>query len=489
MLEAQLIFDRYHATMDQFASGEHALIGGKPLADLPATFYVSQRKLSFAPCVGHERLLEGLMRRNIDVPRARFLREDKAGLSRTAERLASTSNPFLIRCVKPGTIMFAREPFADITGPFAETQMMEVRFEHAFDEPMTVAGRALAIRLDAGERWISDFSLRRDGSLGRAVDIAKYSYIGGFDDTSNMEAAFLLDINAVGTMAHYLVQAFLVSSRYPQRSEKGVRKHFQQACFEQWLDAHPKGTTLLLDTITLRLGVIHTIRAAKSSEGRRGALRAVRIDSGNLIKNALWVRAMLDANALEDVKIILTSDLDRNLIAEIVKRCPAVYGFGVGTKLAAEVENVAGVIFKLSQIDDLPTLKCSETPGKETLPGRLQVWRCIDHEGFFVKDVIGTDGWAASEQDRKEFSSAFPLLQPWWGNAFKTDFLPYEQPRMPTIQEQRVFVQQQVKRFRDIHNYPVELSSLTKERIRYLTEMMTRDEMGESGVVMVDYPS
>ena len=52
----------------------------------------------------------------------------------------------------------------------------------------------------------SNAALRRNGDIERAVDIATYAFIGGFNDTSNMEAAHRLDIPAVGTIAHYWQQ-------------------------------------------------------------------------------------------------------------------------------------------------------------------------------------------------------------------------------------------------------------------------------------------
>lgn len=475
MPKARLGFDRYHGTMGNFSLKEESDIQGKLLADVNARFYITQRKLPFAPCVGHERLLESLVARHFDAPRLRFLREDKAGLSLLADRLTKTGFPFKIRTVRPGTIMFAQEPLADIEGPFVETQLQEVSFEHAFDDPMTIAGNAFAIRLEAGDRWLSDFSLRRDGTLDRSCDVARYSYIAGFNDTSNMEAAFLLDLNAVGTMAHYLVQAFASYMYHPELDVSGKEKHFQQVAFERWLDAHPNGTTLLLDTISVKLGTIHAIRAANSSEARKKALKAVRIDSGNLVRYARWVRAMLDANGLTEVKIILTSDLDAKKIREIVHECGFVFGFGVGTKLAAEVENVAGVIFKLCAIGGLPTLKCSETKGKETFPGSLQVWRCIDRDNFYVKDVITRFGEPAPTG--KNIRSTIPLLESFWNGGQKMI--------VPSDEEQRTFVLAQREQFRSIKNYPVEVSAELASVRDEIVGLMKDDEIGEEGIIMV----
>ncbi len=183
-----------------------------------------------------------------------------------------------IRAVRPGTIMFPQQPFADITGRFGLTQAQEIKFEHAFDLPMTTASVAMQFRMAAGDRWLSDFSLRRNGDIERAVDIATYAFIGGFNDTSNMEAAHRLDIPAVGTEAHYWQQAYLEYLYEPEIEPRtGQPKHFEQVAFERWLDANPNGTTLLLDTIDVYMGAVHASMAATSTAARRKAFKGFRV--------------------------------------------------------------------------------------------------------------------------------------------------------------------------------------------------------------------
>jgi len=245
-----LNFDRYHAAMGDASYKEVTRVHDKPLSETPATFYCTQRKLPFAPVLGHERLIRLLVDSQIDRPRLRFLEQDRGGLQRFAKAIEDIQFAGSIRAVRPGTIMFPQQPFADITGKFGLTQAQEIKFEHAFDLPMTTASRAMQFRMAAGERWLSDFSLRRNGDIERAVDIATYAFIGGFNDTSNMEAAHRLDIPAVGTEAHYWQQAYLEYLYEPEIEPRtGRPKHFEQVAFERWLDANPNGTTLLLDTI------------------------------------------------------------------------------------------------------------------------------------------------------------------------------------------------------------------------------------------------
>src|SRR6476661_4044818 len=333
-----LNIDRYHAAMGDASFKDVTSLHDGRLSDAEATFYVTQRKLRFAPCLGHARLVRLLVDSQIDRPRLRFLEQDRGGLQRFAKAIEDIQFVGAIRAVRPGTIVFAQQPFADITGAFGLTQAQEIKFEHAFDLPMTTAATAMQFRMAAGEqRWLSDFSLRRNGDIERAVDIAVYAFIGGFNDTSNMEAAHRLDIPAVGTEAHYWQQAYL-----------------------EYMDA------------------VHAAMAATSTESRRKAFKGFRVDSGDLAELGEWCLRFFEANGLPGLRPNLTGDLDVEKVRKIVTEFPEVAGFGIGTKLSSEVRAVAGVIFKQCVINQRPTLKASNSPDKTTLPGLLQLFRGID---------------------------------------------------------------------------------------------------------------
>src|SRR5205807_8294128 len=97
-------------------------VHSKPLSEMTATFYCTQRKLPFAPVLGHERLIRLLVDSQIDRPRLRFLEQDRGGLQRFAKAIEDIQFAGTIRAVRPGTIMFPQQPFADITGRFGLTQ-------------------------------------------------------------------------------------------------------------------------------------------------------------------------------------------------------------------------------------------------------------------------------------------------------------------------------------------------------------------------------
>ncbi|HKR10976.1 MAG TPA: hypothetical protein VJT15_02875 [Pyrinomonadaceae bacterium] len=466
---ATLNIDRYHAAMGDASFKDVARLHDGRLSDAEATFYVTQRKLPFAPCLGHERLIRSLVDSQIDRPRLRFLEQDRGGLHNFAQAIEDIQFVGAIRAVRPGTIVFAQEPFADIRGAFGLTQAQEIKFEHAFDLPMTTASTAMQFRMAAGDdRWLSDFSLRRNGDIERAVDIAVYAFIGGFNDTSNMEAAHRLDLPAVGTEAHYWQQAYVEFMYEPEIEPRtGKPKHFEQVAFERWLDANPNGTTLLLDTIDVYMGAVHAAMAATSSDSRRRAFKGFRVDSGDLAELGEWCLRFFEANGLPGLRPNLTGDLDVEKVRRIVAEFPEVAGFGIGTKLSSEVPAVAGVIFKQCLMKDLPTLKASNSQDKITLPGKLQLFRGSDARGNYVADVIGLDGEEISIPGTVTVER---LLVPFWENG--------QHSAIPSIEKQKVFVEEQRKRFPDVDNYPMHLSKKLQE---LRDDLVTRMKIDDSG--------
>ncbi len=445
----------------------------KRLSEAAATFYVTQRKLPFAPCLGHERLVRLLIDSQIDRPRVRFLEQDRGGLKLFAEAIEDMHFVGAVRAVRPGTIVFAHEPFADIMGLFGLTQAQEIKFEHAFDLPMTTASLAMQFRMAAGDRWLSDFSLRRNGDIERAVEVATYAFIGGFNDTSNIEAAHRLDIPAVGTEAHYWQQSYLEFMYEPEvETRTGQPKHFEQVAFERWLDANPNGTTLLLDTVDVFMGAVHAAMAATSTESRRRAFKGFRVDSGDLARLGAWCLAFFEANGLKGLMPILTGDLDVEKVRHIVDRFPQAAGFGIGTKLSSEVARVAGVIFKECLIENRPTLKASNSPEKITLPGRLQIFRGLGSDGSYVADVIGLD---EEEMEIPGAASVERLLVPFWENG--------RHDAIPSILKQKAFIEEQRGRFPDIENYPCSLSNQLRDLRDSLTARMNEDHSGWNDIL------
>jgi nicotinate phosphoribosyltransferase len=172
-------------------------------------------------------------------------------------------------------------------------------------------------------------------------------------------------------------------------------------------------------------------------------------------------------NGLTGLRPNLTGDLDVEKVKQIVEQFPEVAGFGIGTKLSSEVRAVAGVIFKQCLIKGQPTLKASNSVDKITLPGKLQLFRGSDPTGNYVGDVIGLDSEAVEIDGAVKVER---LLLPFWENG--------QHSSIPSINKQKVFVEEQRMRFRDINNYPRGLSDQLR---RLRDDLVARFKVDNSG--------
>jgi hypothetical protein len=163
----------------------------------------------------------------------------------------------------------------------------------------------------------------------------------------------------------------------------------------------------------------------------------------------------------------LTGDLTVEKVRQIVSEFPEVAGFGIGTKLSSEVKRIAGVIFKQCLMKDQPTLKASNSEDKITLPGRLQLFRGSDAHGMYVGDVIGLD---SEEIEIPGAVRVERLLVPFWENG--------QHSAIPSIEKQKVFVEEQRRRFADIENYPRQLSKKLRELRDHLVIRLREDKSG-----------
>src|SRR5437773_12353356 len=120
-----LNIDRYHAAMGDASYKDVTRVHGKPLSEAIATFYCTQRKLAFAPVLGHERLIRLLVDSQIDRPRLRFLDQDRGGWHRFAKAIEEIQFARIIRAARLGTIMVPQQPLADISGTLRLKQAQE----------------------------------------------------------------------------------------------------------------------------------------------------------------------------------------------------------------------------------------------------------------------------------------------------------------------------------------------------------------------------
>ncbi|MDD3447127.1 MAG: nicotinate phosphoribosyltransferase [Zavarzinia sp.] len=285
-----------------------------------------------------------------------------------------------------GSVFFADEPILRVTAPLPEAQLVETRIINLIQYQTLVASKAARCRLAAPGRLLVDFGLRRAHGAEAGLMAARASYLAGFAGTATVQAQRDFAIPTYGTMAHSFVQV-----------------HDEEAeAFEAFARARPDNVVLLIDTYDTEAAARKVVALAPRLRTDGIMVKGVRIDSGDLVDLSRRVRLILDEGGLPDVTIFASGGLDEADLHRLLREGAAIDGFGVGTALttSADVPSI-DIVYKLQEYAGLARRKRST--GKETWPGRRQVWRHFDMDGRMTGDVLSTS------DDRQ---GGRPLLQP-----------------------------------------------------------------------------
>jgi nicotinate phosphoribosyltransferase len=177
-----------------------------------------------------------------------------------------------------GTIFFPDEPVLEVTAPLIEAQLVETCLLNQVHYQCVVATKAARCVQAARGRPVSDFSLRRDHGGEAGLRDARLSYLAGFESTSNVLAGARYAIPIVGTMAHSFVEAFASEIE----------------AFRAYARINPDGATLLIDTYDTLAGARKAVVIAREMEIGGHRLKAVRLDSGDMVALSRKVREILD---------------------------------------------------------------------------------------------------------------------------------------------------------------------------------------------------
>jgi nicotinate phosphoribosyltransferase len=341
-----LLTDQYELTML-----DAALQAGR--AAERVTFEVFTRRLPpgrpFGVFAGLGPLLDALERFRFESAELRWLRD----LGILSDDALSWLEAFRfggdIHAYREGELYAEGSPVLTVEGTFGEAVLLETLILSILNHDSSVAAAASIVAAAAGGRPVIEMGSRRTDT-GAAVAAARAGYLAGLASTSNLEAGRLYGVPTAGTAAHSFVLLF----------------EDEKAAFGAQVAAFGPGTTLLVDTFDTERAVRRAVEAAGPS------LAAIRIDSGDLDREARRARATLDALGATGTRIIVTGDVDDTVIASL-ENSP-VDGFGAGTSVVLGLGHpTAGFIYKLVSVEGRAVAKLS--PGKATTGGRKWAWR------------------------------------------------------------------------------------------------------------------
>lgn len=284
-----------------------------------------------------------------------------------------------VRAMPEGTPFLAHEPVVEVTAPLLEAQLVETYVLNQVHLQCLIASKAVRCVEAAGGRTLVDFALRRAHGTDAGMKVARSTYLAGFDATSNVAAGQRYGIPVAGTMAHSYVEAF----------------DDEIESFRAFARAFPDTCILLIDTYDTLDGARRAAIVGREMAAAGHALRAVRLDSGDLADLSPRVRAILDEAGLPRVGLFASGGLDEHEIARLVRGGAPISGFGVGSAVGVAADHpVLDMAYKMVAFDGRPVLKLSE--GKATWPGAKQVFRPAAGD-LRQPDVIALAGEPAPE--------------------------------------------------------------------------------------------
>lgn len=296
-----------------------------------------------------------------------------------------------------GTVVFANAPLVTVEGTLAEAQFVEALLLNRINHQTLIATKAARIVHAAGDAEVLEFGLRRAHGPDGALSGARAACVGGVCSTSNVLAGKEFGLEVRGTQAHSWIMAF------PD----------ELSAFRAYARSFPEQCVLLVDTYdTLHSGLPHALIVAAELRAAGHELRGIRIDSGDLAYLSREARRRFDAAGFPAVRIVVSNDLDEEVIASIRDEGGAVDIYGVGTRLATaagEGGGALGGVYKLVECAGLPRLKVTGELAKATLPGRKRLLRALAADGTYLQDVIALDEGDPLAPGDTVFDPANPL--------------------------------------------------------------------------------
>jgi nicotinate phosphoribosyltransferase len=285
--------------------------------------------------------------------------------------------------------------------------------------PSLMTTNAAKYRLAVGfDKGLIEFGLRRAQGPDGGVSASRYSYMGGFDGTSNVLAGYLFGVPIRGTHAHSYVQSFtriedlkdrtlpgtdgkvhdFVKMVLETRAELGFN-HTNQgelASFVAYAQAFPRGFLALVDTYdTLKSGGPNFVCVGLGLLKLGYRPIGVRLDSGDLsylskaTRKALnEIGAKTDPDLLKCV-ILASNEINRSILRSLREQGHEIDLFGIGTHLVTcDDQPAMGCVYKLVEAKGIPRIKLSQELSKMTIPGKKEVYRLFSEDGYGLLDLM-----------------------------------------------------------------------------------------------------
>jgi len=322
-----------------------------------------------------------------------------------------------------GGVCQPRIPMIRVEGPLGVCQLLETTLLNLVNFSSLIATNAARHRQAVGpDVVLLEFGLRRAQGPDGGMTASRFSFVGGYNGTSNVAAGRIFDIPVKGTHAHSYVTSFksfdeLHRSELPYAEEEKEDKKLnlvkrvkywrgqlqaektnegELVAFTAYALDYPSGFIALIDTYsTLNSGMINFVVVGMALIEAGYKPIGVRIDSGDIISQSLAIRAYLKQigkkykkKDIAEAAIFASDGITEDNLHEYSAK-GAVSAYGVGTNLVTcKKQPALGAVYKLVELGGEPRIKLSEDPVKTTIPGKKNAFRVYSERDEPICDVM-----------------------------------------------------------------------------------------------------
>lgn len=338
-----------------------------------------------------------------------------------------TAKDVKLFAIPEGTVVFPRVPLIRVEGPLPVVQLLETSFLTLVNYASLVATNAARFRIAAGsEMQLLEYGLRRAQGPDGGLSASKYSYIGGFDGTSNVLAGKMYDIPVKGTHAHAFVMSYSslddCKLSMLKRKNDNTDVDFKEVCkmyhaelssllnilqeeasdgelasFIAYAISFPDTFLALIDTYDVRKsGLLNfcTVALALNHSGYKAV--GIRIDSGDLAylskvahDTFCVVGTSYNLPWFKDLCIVASNDINEETIISLNEQGHKINCFGIGTHLVTcQKQPALGCVYKLVEVNSKPCIKLSLDVEKVTIPSSKSVYRLFGTDGHALIDLM-----------------------------------------------------------------------------------------------------
>ena len=282
-------------------------------------------------------------------------------------------------------------PIMSVEGRGALASHLEPHLEGIY-APIIQATKARLMKEQTGQQF-AEFGLRSNESENNHVTLMLALYVGGkFTLTSDDQAVMLFPnyFKDIGTIGHEFMMAY---------QREGVSlEEAQEKAFRDFVAANTF-SALLPDVIsTLHSGLPAILRLVQEYRGT-GKIIIPRFDSGNVpAQCSAWEKTLSEAGILGTKKVV-EDGYNPTKVRE-TKQKYALEGFNSediivgsgGYFLEGCTRDAISLVYKRSATEHggrlEASLKFSDSPGKESIPGRIRIY---DHNNTLIVAQYGEE--------------------------------------------------------------------------------------------------